>query len=62
MSNTLDGASTSTAAPQPAAVPNGGRLLQVLGVWFGIAVAIGNAIGAGIVRTPGDIAKMLPNA
>ena len=34
----------------------------MLGVWFGIAVAIGNAIGAGIVRTPGDIAKMLPNA
>jgi basic amino acid/polyamine antiporter, APA family len=39
-----------------------GKLLQVLGVWFGIAVAIGNAIAAGIVRTPGDIAKMLPNA
>jgi len=39
-----------------------GRLLQVLGVWFGIAVAVGNAIAAGIVRTPGDIAKMLPNA
>lgn len=34
----------------------------MLGVWFGIAVAIGNAIAAGIVRTPGDIAKMLPNA
>jgi APA family basic amino acid/polyamine antiporter len=31
-------------------------------MWFGIAVAIGNSIGAGIVRTPGDIAKMLPNA
>jgi basic amino acid/polyamine antiporter, APA family len=39
-----------------------GKLLQVLGVWFGIAVAIGNSIAAGIVRTPGDIAKMLPNA
>jgi APA family basic amino acid/polyamine antiporter len=38
-----------------------GRLLQVLGVWFGIAAAIGNAIAAGIVRTPGDIAKSLPN-
>jgi APA family basic amino acid/polyamine antiporter len=36
--------------------------LQVLGVWFGIAVAIGNAIAAGIVRTPGEIAKSLPNA
>jgi len=39
-----------------------GRLLQVLGVWFGIAVAIGNAIAAGIVRTPGEIAESLPNA
>jgi APA family basic amino acid/polyamine antiporter len=38
-----------------------GRLLQVLGVWFGIAAAVGNAIAAGIVRTPGDIAKSLPN-
>ena len=38
-----------------------GRLLQVLGVWFGIAVAVGNAIAAGIVRTPGDIARMLPH-
>jgi len=31
-------------------------------MWFGIAAAIGNAIAAGIVRTPGDIAKSLPNA
>lgn len=38
-----------------------GRLLQVLGMWFGIAAAIGNTIAAGIVRTPGDIAKLLPN-
>jgi APA family basic amino acid/polyamine antiporter len=41
---------------------NPGRLLQVLGMWFGIAAAVGNAIAAGIVRTPGDIAKSLPNA
>lgn len=38
-----------------------GKLLQVLGIWFGIAAAIGNTIAAGIVRTPGDIAKLLPN-
>ena len=31
-------------------------------MWFGIAAAVGNAISAGIVRTPGDIAKGLPNA
>lgn len=33
----------------------------MLGVWFGIAAAVGNAISAGIVRTPGDIARGLPN-
>lgn len=38
-----------------------GKLLQVLGVGFGIAVAVGNTISAGIVRTPGDIASRLPN-
>jgi amino acid transporter len=37
-----------------------GKLLQVLGVGFGIAVAVGNTISAGIVRTPGDIAARLP--
>jgi APA family basic amino acid/polyamine antiporter len=38
-----------------------GKLLQILGVGFGIAVAVGNTISAGIVRTPGDIAARLPN-
>ena len=38
-----------------------GRLLQVLGVGFGLAVIIGNTIGAGILRTPGTIAEQLPN-
>jgi basic amino acid/polyamine antiporter, APA family len=38
-----------------------GKLLQVLGMWFGIAAAVGNTIAAGIVRTPGDIAQILPN-
>ena len=31
-------------------------------MWFGIAAAVGNSIGAGIVRTPGEIAQALPNA
>jgi APA family basic amino acid/polyamine antiporter len=48
------------AAPQKPALRTG-KLLQVLGIWFGIAAAIGNTIAAGIVRTPGDIAKLLPN-
>ena len=30
-------------------------------MWFGMAAAIGNTIAAGIVRTPGDVAKLLPN-
>jgi basic amino acid/polyamine antiporter, APA family len=38
-----------------------GKLLKVLGVGFGIAVAVGNTISAGIVHTPGDIAARLPN-
>jgi APA family basic amino acid/polyamine antiporter len=51
-------ASSSAVAARP---PDRGRLLQVLGMWFGIAAAIGNTIAAGIVRTPGDIARLLPN-
>ena len=38
-----------------------GRLLRVLGVGFGLAVIIGNTIGAGIFRAPGAIAKELPD-
>jgi len=38
-----------------------GKLVQVLGVGFGIAVAVGNSISVGIVRTPGNIAALLPN-
>ncbi len=38
-----------------------GRLLRVLGVGFGLAVIIGNTIGAGIFRAPGAIALQLPH-
>lgn len=55
----------SLAAGQPLATTHPrkerGKLLQILGVGFGIAVAVGNTISAGIVRTPGDIAARLPN-
>ena len=37
------------------------RLHQVLGLGFGLAVIIGNTIGAGILRTPGEVAAYLPN-
>jgi APA family basic amino acid/polyamine antiporter len=38
-----------------------GRLLRVLGLGFGLAVIIGNTIGAGIFRAPGQIAEQLPH-
>lgn len=38
-----------------------GHLLRVLGLGFGLAVIIGNTIGAGIFRAPGSIAQNLPN-
>lgn len=61
MSNTSDGSSTNNIGAGGAEHRGTGKLLQVLGLWFGIAVAVGNAIAAGIARTPGDIAKRLPN-
>jgi basic amino acid/polyamine antiporter, APA family len=49
------------AAPPLAPAVSRGKLLQVLGVSFGIAVIIGNTILIGILRTPGDVAAHLPN-
>lgn len=40
--------------------PPGRKLLSVLGVTFGIAVIVGNTIGAGILKAPGIIAGHLP--
>jgi len=39
-----------------------GKLLQVLGVSFGVAVLVGNTIIVGILRTPGNVATYLPSA
>lgn len=36
-------------------------LLKVLGVVFGLAMIVGNTIGSGILRTPGDVAARLPD-
>lgn len=33
-----------------------------MGLAFGLAIGVGGTIGAGILRTPGDIAKLLPDA
>jgi basic amino acid/polyamine antiporter, APA family len=43
------------------AAPTRRGLLRVLGVTFGLAVTIGNTIGAGILRTPGSVAEQLPS-
>lgn len=40
--------------------PGKRKLLTVLGVTFGVAVLVGNTIGAGILKTPGLIAGHLP--
>jgi basic amino acid/polyamine antiporter, APA family len=36
-----------------------GHLQRILGVSFGIAVAIGATIGPSILRTPGDVAAQM---
>jgi basic amino acid/polyamine antiporter, APA family len=38
-----------------------GHLLRILGVTFGVAVGVGNTIGTGILRTPGEVAGYLGN-
>jgi basic amino acid/polyamine antiporter, APA family len=49
-----------TLAPteQPSAT---GGMLRILGVTFGVAVAVGGTIGSGIMRTPSQIAGRLPS-
>jgi APA family basic amino acid/polyamine antiporter len=49
----------SKPPPRPA---SRGHLLKILGVGFGLAVIIGNTIGAGIMRAPGNVAAELPNS
>jgi APA family basic amino acid/polyamine antiporter len=48
---------TSTTS-RPSTLPKG-HLLRILGVSFGIAVIVGGAIGSGILRTPGLVARQL---
>ncbi len=38
-----------------------GHLLRVLGLAFGLAVIVGNTIGGGILRAPGEVAARLPS-
>jgi APA family basic amino acid/polyamine antiporter len=43
-------------------MPKNNHLRKVLGVAFGLAVVVGSTIGVGILRTPGTIAALVPNA
>ena len=47
--------------PSQLPVPSKGSMLRILGVTFGVAVTLGNSIGAGIMRTPSQIAGRLPS-
>ncbi len=47
-------------APNDPPSPSGG-MLRILGITFGVAVAVGGTIGSGIMRTPSQIANRLPN-
>lgn len=44
----------------PAVLPARGHLLKILGVTFGVAVAVGQIIGSGILRSPSIIAGEVP--
>jgi basic amino acid/polyamine antiporter, APA family len=47
------------SATHATSAPARGQLLRILGVSFGVAVSIGTIIGAGILRTPGEVAGHL---
>src|SRR3954468_19376993 len=47
-------------SPHRMRVTSRSSLLKILGLSFGLAVTVGNTIGGGILRTPGDIAGLLP--
>ncbi len=41
--------------------PQSGKLLRILGVGFGISIAIGGVVGVGILRNPGEVAGQIPS-
>jgi APA family basic amino acid/polyamine antiporter len=55
---------SAPAAPPEAAAPAPRKQVSLrlaFGLWFSIAAIVGNAIGAGILRAPADIATRLPS-
>jgi basic amino acid/polyamine antiporter, APA family len=61
LTDTADRADQIIASATLVSSASRGRLRQVLGVSFGVAVLIGNTILIGILRTPGDVAAQLPS-
>ena len=55
-----DVADSSVAEAGPAPRP-ARSLLTVLGLAFGLSIIVGNTIGSGILRTPGEVARLLPS-
>jgi basic amino acid/polyamine antiporter, APA family len=54
---------TETGATEnPTVVRPARSLLTVLGFAFGLSVIVGNTIGSGILRTPGEVAQLLPDS
>ncbi len=39
-----------------------GKLLNIFGIAFGLAMLVGNTIAVGILRTPGEVAALLPSS
>jgi len=50
-----DSFDSANASPPP------GRLLNVLGLAFGVAVVVGGCVGVGILKQPGSVAQALPH-
>jgi APA family basic amino acid/polyamine antiporter len=50
----------TSVLPLAADVAPPARVERSLGLWFGIAVGVGGMIGAGILRSPADVAAKLP--
>src|SRR5690348_1577305 len=44
----------ASSSPAPS-----GKLLRILGLGFGLAIAVGNTIGVGILRNPSEVALQL---
>ncbi len=55
MTETVPLVAPTELGPQPRG------LHRVLGMAFGLAIAVGTAVGGGIVRTPGEVAAALPS-